>query len=223
MRNFTFAVTLFLTLTLTLLSGCGGSSFYPQSSEPPTPAPLSSSNLNLIFVISEDLVYQAPGDINLSTSNLTAQGLQQSLMTATFLQHHVLGMENVTEIYALQPMTHLQTPNNYPDMVGLETIQQFAMLNQINMSSDANGGTPYVGQSYPINVSYASGPLPEGVVSPSSFCPNCQGDRFQRSKRRQRGAGHWHPEGERARFLSLLGAMGNREHLNVEHQSPPIL
>jgi len=87
----------------------------------------------------------------------------------------VLGMQNVTEIYALEPMTHLQTANNYPDMVGLETIQQFAMLNQVTLSSDPQGGTPYAGQSYPINASYAAGPLPAGVVPPPQFCPNCQG------------------------------------------------
>ena len=145
---------LFLVFALTLLAGCGGSSS-PKSSEPPTPAPLSAGNLNLIFVVSEDLAYQASGDVNPSTANLTNQGLQRSLLMATFLQQKVLGMQNVTGIYALEPMTHLQTANNYPDMVGLETIQQFAMLNQITLSSDQSGGTPLTGHSYPINASYA--------------------------------------------------------------------
>ncbi len=81
----------------------------------------------------------------------------------------------MTGIYALEPMTHLQTTNNYPDMVALESIQQFAMLNQITLSSDQEGGTPYTGQSFPINASYASGPLPIGVAPPPQFCPNCQG------------------------------------------------
>src|ERR1017187_2734403 len=130
----------FLVLALTLLAGCG-SSFSPKSSEPPTPASLSAGNLNLIFVVSEDLAYQASGDINPSTANLTDQGLQRSLLMAPFLQQQVLGTQNVTGIYALEPMTHLQTANNYPDMVGLETIQQFAMLNQITLSSDQEGGT----------------------------------------------------------------------------------
>src|ERR1035438_9060584 len=144
---------LFLALALTLLAACG-------SSQPAPPAPLSTDSLNLIFVVSPDLAYQAPGDINPRTANLTNQGLQRSLLTATFLQQNVLGMQNVTEIYALEPMTHLQTANNYPDMVALETIQQFAMLNQVTLSSDPTGGTPYTGQSFPINASYASGPAP---------------------------------------------------------------
>jgi hypothetical protein len=94
---------------------------------------------------------------------------------ATFLKQQVLGGGNVTGIYALEPMTHLQTANNYPDMAALGTIQQFALLNQITLSSDPEGGTPYIGQSYPINASYASGPLPSGVAVPPQFCPNCQG------------------------------------------------
>jgi len=133
---------LFPTLALTLLAGCG-------SSGQPTPAPLSAGNLNLIFVVSEDLAYQASGDVNPKTANLTNQGLQRSLLMATFLQQNVLGALNVTGIYALEPMTHLQTAGNYPDMIGLETIQQFAMLNQITLSSDQYGGTPLAGQSYP--------------------------------------------------------------------------
>ena len=164
---------MFLVLALTLLTGCGG------SPDPPTPAPLSAGNVNLIFVVSEDLAYQAPGDVNPKTANLTNQGLQRSLLTATFLQQKVLGMQNVTEIYALEPMTHLQTANNYPDMVGLETIQQFAILNQVTLSSDKQGGAPLANHSYPINDSYADVPLPIGVVPPASFCPNCQGLDFR--------------------------------------------
>src|ERR1017187_3483007 len=135
MNKGTVVPSLFLALALTLLAGCG------SSSSPPTPAPLSAGNLNLIFVVSEDLAYQASGDVNPTTANLTNQGLQRSLLMATFLQQQVLGTQNVTGIYALEPMTHLQTANNYPDMVGLETIQQFAMLNQITLSSDQEGGT----------------------------------------------------------------------------------
>jgi hypothetical protein len=94
---------------------------------------------------------------------------------ATFLNQQVLGGKNVTGIYALEPMTHLQAANNYPDMVGLETIQQFAMLNQITLSSDQEGGTPLANHSYPINDSYAEVPLPIGVVPPQQYCANCQG------------------------------------------------
>ncbi len=139
--------------------------------------PLSADNINLIFVVSEDLAYHASGDVNLSTANLTNQGLQRSLLMAPFLQQEVLGMNNVTGIYALEPMTHMQTTfrGSFPDMVALETVQQFALLNQITLSSDAVGGTFYTGNNYPINVSYALGPVPSGVVTPTLACPNCQG------------------------------------------------
>ena len=166
------APSLLLTVALALLTGCGGNS---DPAPPQPPAPLSSSNVNLIFVASEDLAYQAAGDINPKTANLTNQGLQRSLRMATFLQQSVLGNQNVTQIYALEPMTHLQTANNYPDMVGLETIQQFAMLNQVTLSSDQYGGSPMAGHSFPINASYADATLPVGVVPPSQLCPNCQG------------------------------------------------
>src|ERR1035441_8196580 len=58
MNKGTIVLSLFLALALTLLAGCGG------SSAPPTPDPLSADNLNLIFVVSEALAYQAPGDVN---------------------------------------------------------------------------------------------------------------------------------------------------------------
>jgi len=160
-----------VSLALTLLAGCGGSSATPAV---PPPGPLSSEDVNLIFVTSDDLAYQAPGDVNPSTANLTNQGLQRSLLLATFLRQKVLGTQNVTQIYALEPMTHLQTAYNYPDMVGLETIQQFAMLNQITLSYPVVQ-LPLAGHSYPINASYGPVPLPSGVAVPPQFCTNCQG------------------------------------------------
>ena len=161
-----------LLLALTLLAGCGGSSG-ANATASSTPAPLSARDLNLIFVVSEDLAYQASGDVNPSTANLTDRGLQRSLQMATFLRQHVLGRKNVTGIYALEPMTHLQTTSNYPDMAAPETIQQFALLNRITLSGD---GATYTGNSYPLNASYASGqPLPTGVATPAVSCPNCQG------------------------------------------------
>jgi hypothetical protein len=87
---------------------------------------------------------------------------------APFLQQAVLGMNNVTGIYALEPMTHLQTTGNYPDMVALETIQQFAMLNQISLS-----GT--TANSYPIFASYSPESVPAGVALPVITCAACQG------------------------------------------------
>jgi hypothetical protein len=178
MRNKpTVALSLFLALAMTLLAGCG-SSFSPKSSEPPTPAPLSSGNLNLIFVVSEDLAYQASGDVNPTTANLTNQGLQRSLLMATFLQQQVLGTQNVTGIYALEPMTHLQTANNYPDMAALETIQQFAMLNQTSASYQGSG--PVTANSYPIFASYSlEAALPDDVAPPAFPCAACQGLDFR--------------------------------------------
>jgi hypothetical protein len=171
------------TLGLTLLAGCGGSA--PPDPPTPTPAPLSANNLNLVFVVSEDLSYQASGDVNMKTANLTSRGLQRSLMMATFLQQKVLGSQNVSSIYAVEPMTHPQTANNYPDMVALETIEQFAMLNQITLSDGSN--TPVPAYSYPVNVSYSSAKLPDGVAEPLVTCPtsvsgasySCQGLDFR--------------------------------------------
>ena len=164
-------------IALTLLAGCG-SSFSPKSSAPPTPASLSADNLNLIFVVSEDLAYQASGDVNPSTANLTNQGLQRSLLMAPFLQQQVLGMQNVTGIYALEPMTHLQTAGKYPDIVPLETIQQFAMLNQTSASYQGSG--PVTANSYPIFASYSlEAALPPDVAPPAYLCAACQGLDFR--------------------------------------------
>ena len=144
--------------------------------------PLSADNINLIFVVSEDLAYQdqALGDVSPSTANLTNKGLQRSLLLAPFLQE-VLGMNNVTGIYALEPMTHLQTTptGNYPDMAALETIQQFALLNQISLPTASDGLTQVTANSYPLNASYAltfvpPTPPPE-IAPPLLFCEACQG------------------------------------------------
>ena len=173
-RNKMTAVrVLFVVLAMALLAGCGGSSGH--SAPAPNPPALSAGNVNLIFVVSPDLAYQAPGDISPSTANLTNQGLQRSLLMAPFLQQQVLGTKNVTGVYALEPMTHLQTANNYPDMAAPETIQQFALLNQITLSSDTVGGTFFAGHNYPISASYAPGSVPSEVAMPSQFCPTCQG------------------------------------------------
>ena len=162
-----------LLLAVSLMTGCG------SSKSAFNPDPLNPKNVNLVFAVSEDLAYQAPGDINSSTANLTNQGLQRSLQMATFLRHSVLGNENVDGLYALQPMSHLQTAGAFPDMVAIESIQQFAMLNQITLSSSAQGWVPFTANSYPLNVSYAEGTaLPGGVASPLLPCPACQGINF---------------------------------------------
>jgi hypothetical protein len=159
--------SLLLVFFLTLLAACGG------GSGSNTNAPLRADHLNLIFVASPDLDYQSPGDINPETANLTNQGLQRSLLMATYLKQQVLGEKNVTGIYALAPMTHLQTANNYPDMAAIGYIQQFALLNQITLPVSST--STYTGNSYPINASYASGSVPKGVSVPAAYCPDCTG------------------------------------------------
>lgn len=157
------------TAALMLLAGCGGST----NPDPPTLAPLSANNVNLIFVVSEDLAFQAAGDMNAETANLTPRGLQRALRMGTFLQRQVLGMQNATAIYTVVPTTHPQTVNSYPDMVGLETIQQFAMLNRITLSYGTN--SPIAANSYPLGVSYSLARLPDGVAPPLTACPNSSG------------------------------------------------
>jgi len=158
MKRISVFWSMFLFFGLTLLVACGG------SSSPNISAPLSANNLNLIFVVSPDLAYHARGDIHPDTANLTSQGLQRSLLMATYLKNQVLGTKNVTAIYALKPMTHLQTANQYPDMAAIGYIQQFALLNQFTMQ----GTTAY---SYPINTAYTSGSGPSG----DPCAPSAQG------------------------------------------------
>ena len=166
-----------VAFVLTLLAGCGGST-NPDPPSPPAPAPLSAGNLNLIFVVSEDLTYAALGDVNPITANLTDRGLQRSLLLARFLQQAILGGKNVTAIYAIEPMTHLQTPNQYPDMVPLETVQQLAMMNHFALSYESYPTT--TAYSNPLNVSYSSSaPVPDGVAQPLLPCSNCQGLDFR--------------------------------------------
>ena len=154
-----------LMLALMVLAGCAGSSGSNAG------AGLSSDNINLIFVVSPDLAYQTPGDIRPDTANLTNQGLQRSLLMATYLKKHLLGTNNVNGIYALEPMTHLQTANNYPDMAAIGFIQQFALLNQITVQ-----GT--TANSYPIYTAYAPGDVPGGVVEPNPYITGAQGLAF---------------------------------------------
>jgi hypothetical protein len=167
-----------LVLALSMLTGCGGSSSIVQ------PAPLSDQSINLIFVLSPDLTYSATGDVNPNTANLTNQGLQRSLQMATFLKQQVLGSRNVTGIYAIEPMTHLQTANNFPDIASMGAIQQFAMLNQATTSADGVAPPTVTENSFPLNASYDAGQvLPTGVVTPFAIlpCPSCQGLNFSNS------------------------------------------
>jgi hypothetical protein len=184
-RRIAFLILVFAGLLPAVLIGCGSSAGNNSTGTgtgtgaPSSAAPLSASNVNLIFVVSEDLAYQASGDVNPATANLTSQGLQRSLLMAKFLQQQVLGSNNVTGVYGLEPMTHLQTANTYPDIVALWTIQQFALLNQITLSTVMGAyASPYSANSYPLNASYASGSVPSDATTPSTFCSFCQGIDF---------------------------------------------
>jgi len=162
---------LFLIFLLTLVVGCSDSNHSDDS-----PAPLSADNINLIFVASPDLAYHDSGDIDTDTANLTPQGLQRSLQMATFLKQQVLDDNNVSAIYALSPMTHLQTENHYPDMTSIGYIQQFALLNQQTLSIDEDGNT-YTANSFSLNVAYPSKELlPDGVAeSLVGYSGKCRG------------------------------------------------
>ncbi|MBI9080741.1 MAG: hypothetical protein JEY79_13505 [Pseudodesulfovibrio sp.] len=168
---------LFLTFLLILcLSGCLSDSSNGNE-------PLSAENINLIFVVSSDLVYNGNGDIHPDTANLTSQGLQRSLQMATYLKNKVLGQKNVTSIYALSPMTHLQTANNYPDMTAIGSIQQFALLNKNTVAIPPKYGySSYTAYSYPIKAAYGEGSVPGGVVIPDAYCPDCIGLDFNDMK-----------------------------------------
>lgn len=163
--------SLFLVLGLTLLAGCG------DDSKTTVAGALSPDNINLIFVVTPDLTNNAAGDINPDTANLSNQGLNRSLQMASYLKQQVLGGQNVTRIYTLQPMSHLQTAHQYPDMASIGYIQQFAMLNQVSIAAIGGYNSPlYTGNSYPLNTAYYStATLPAGVAVPFVPCPSCQG------------------------------------------------
>ena len=163
-------------LLIAALAGCGGSSGNAS------PAPLSSQNTNLVFVLSPDLTYAASGDVNPATANLTNQGLNRSLQMASYLKTQVLGHQNATGIYAISPMTHLQTASNLPDMASMAAIQQFAMLNSFTQPLFGTATTAPTANSFPLNIAYAAGQvLPTGVVTPLLGCPSCQGLDFSNS------------------------------------------
>jgi hypothetical protein len=166
-----------IILILTLLTGFNDG--YSLNSA----VPLDAKNLNLIFVVSPDLAYQAPGDVNPDTANLTNQGLQRSLLMATYLKQQVLGTKNVNRIYTLEPMTHLQTANNLPDMAAVWYIQQFAMLNQIALTGIGGYGSPLTtSNSYPLSASYGPGSVPAGVPASVISCTGCMGLDFNDAK-----------------------------------------
>ena len=172
MKIIFYIESLCLAFAMLLLTGCGGGSSPGIG--------LSAENVNLIFVISPDLAYQTAGDVSPSTANLTPQGLQRSLLLANYLKTQVLEGKNVNGIYALSPMSHLQTASKYPDMAAIGFIQQFALLNRDTRPLDKAGNT-YTANSFPIYAAYTPETVPSasGVAVPSSFCTACQGLDFK--------------------------------------------
>ena len=172
MKRIIAVCSLFLMLALTLLAGCGG-----DSSNSTVAGALSPDNVNLIFVVTPDLANNASGDVNPVTANLSNQGLNRSLQMASYLKQQLLGGQNVTRIHTLQPMSHLQTAHQYPNMAAIGYIQQFAMLNQVSLTALGGYSSPlYTANSYPLNTAYyAKATLPPGVAVPYVPCPSCQG------------------------------------------------
>lgn len=191
MKKHYAARILFLILGLMMLTGCG-IGFVSG-----TTLPMSEKNVNLIFVITPDLANDPLGDINPNTANLNNQGLQRSLLMGTYLKQHLLGTNNVTAIYTLEPMTHLQTVNKYPDMAAIGFIQQFALLNQVTTQKETLEkferwltGAPLnqqtlqdtTGNSFPLYAGYAPGDVPTGVAKPRPFVSAAQGLAFNDSQ-----------------------------------------
>lgn len=164
MKTYPVVLMFLAVFACTLLTGCGGDSSGSNGEASP-------DDLNLIFVVSPDLANDPLGDVNTDTANLNNKGLQRSLLMGSYLKSMILGGKNVNSIHALEPMSHQQTANNYPDMASIGFIQQFALLNKTTVS----GTTAY---SYPIGASYAPGSAPSGVFVPSWPPTGCQGLAF---------------------------------------------
>jgi len=173
-----FISWLFLSLLAVLILLCPACGSNIVITPPPSQPALSADNVNLIFVVSEDLAYQAPGDINPVTANLTNQGLNRSLLMGQFLQKQVLGMNNVTGIYALEPMT-IPDGEQLPDMVALETVQQFAVLNQISLPTGGDGLTQFAANSYRSTPRTDSGSYPPATSLHRCYLLRLPGSRFQ--------------------------------------------
>lgn len=171
MKRSSARLQLLVALASFLVAGCASG-----GAPAPTQPSLRSSDLNLVFVVSPDLDYQTPGDVDAATANLTSQGLQRALLMATYLKQHVLGENDVSGIHVLEPMTHLQTENGYPDMAAIGFMQQFALMNE-----DTRPVSPtatYTAHSFPLSASYAPDSVPVGVAAPTSDNAECRGLAF---------------------------------------------
>ena len=165
------AVLLLLSLivVLLLLSGCGSSAPDPQ----PTPAPLSAVNVNLVFVVSEDLAYQAPGDINFRTANLTSQGLQRSLLTATFLKQQVLGARSHRHLRRRtdDPLANRQQVSLHGVTVDGSAVRHAQPDHPVQHLS---GHKSLHRQQLSADASYSSESVPSEAAPPFLPCTNCE-------------------------------------------------
>lgn len=168
-RHLRTAFAILFALSI-VLSGCGGASTDDAGPTAYAASSLNSADVNLVFVVTPDLKNNN-GDINEKTANLTSQGLRRAMKLAIWLRDSLLNSADAKGIYALEPTTHLQTEAGYPDMVPLEFIEQFAMVNQYSEFAPQT----VTGSSFPVCVSYSQSSVPADAPVPSSFPAGCQG------------------------------------------------
>ena len=155
-----------LFLSLSLLSGCGGTS---RTNAPVSnPGQLIAANLNLIFVVSPDVAYQTSGDVDPRTANLT---IRAASVASNCDVPSKAGAGDKERQRNLRARAHDPFATRPVILGGARAIQQFALMNQTTLSSDLVGGTPYSGQNSPINASYAPGSVPGGVLRQASTAP----------------------------------------------------
>lgn len=164
-------ITLAIFFALSIaLSGCGSASTADAGPSASAANSFNSTDVNLVFVVTPDLK-NSNGDINEKTANLTNQGLRRAMKLAVWLRTSLLGSVDVKGIYALEPTSHLQTDANYPDLVPLEFIEQFAMVNQYSEFAPQT----VTGSSFPVNLSYSQSSVPADAPVPASFPAGCRG------------------------------------------------
>lgn len=142
---------------------------------------LNSDKINFIFVTSPDLKFHDTDDIQKINTNLTVQGLNRSFKIASFIKDEILAQQNITKIFTIQPLSHIQ--NGYPDMTSLEFIEQFAMLNESTHDLTKRLGGKVSANSTSLNASYEPSNMPNIIEIKASqyFCNDCNGVNFQNS------------------------------------------
>lgn len=114
------AVNFFILFLSSMLFGCGNGS---NSSVTANPSPvISESDINMFFIQSLEP--------NSATGSLSIKGLNHSLLLGQMLTQ-IIGNGKVTNIYAEMPETQLI--NGYPNMMALQSIENYAVLNTKNI------------------------------------------------------------------------------------------